>query len=82
MKHFEMNFKKKFKNLELIKPLWRAASATTQPEFDKALEDLWSTNPDSVSWLLEHMNTEHWAELYLPGHRYGHLTSKVTESLN
>jgi hypothetical protein len=31
---------------------------------------------------LEHTKTEHWAELYFPGRRYGHLTSNIAESLN
>ena len=54
----------------------------TQPEFDKAIEDMHSVNPNSITWLLEHAKIEHWAELYFPGHRYGHLTSNIVESLN
>src|SRR5579859_4232645 len=36
LKHLEANFRKKFKNPNLTMFLWKAASATTQPEFDKA----------------------------------------------
>jgi transposase-like protein len=82
LKHLEANFSKKFKNSKLTPFLWKAASATTQPEFDKALKDMGEINPNAVSWLLEHTKTEHWAELYFPGRRYGHLTSNIAESLN
>ena len=54
----------------------------TQPEFDKAIEDMRSINPNSVTWLLEHTKTEHLVVLYFPGHRYEHLTSNIAESLN
>ena len=38
-----------------------------------------SINPKAVSWLLQHAKTEHWAEIYFPGRRYGHLTSIIAE---
>ena len=82
LKHLEQNLYKEFKNSKLIPFLWKAARATTQPEFDKAIEDMRSINPNSVTWLLEHAKLEHWAELYFPGHRYRHLTSNIVESLN
>ena len=82
LKHLEANFHKEFKNPKLTPFLWKAASATTQPEFDKALEDMAAINPKSVPWLLQHAKTEHWAEIYFPGRRYGHLTSNIAESLN
>jgi hypothetical protein len=82
LKHLEANFRKKFKNPKLTPFLWKSASATTQPEFDKALSDMKNINPDTVPWLLEHSKPEHWAEVYFPGRRYGHLTSNIAESLN
>ena len=59
LKHLEANFHKKFKNPNLTTFLWKAANATTQPEFDKALEDMAAINPNTVPWLLEHTKTEH-----------------------
>src|SRR5438046_2720403 len=82
LKHLEANFHKEFKNPKLTPFLWKAASATTQPEFDKALEDMAAINPKSVPWLLQHAKTEHWVEIYFPGRCYGHLTSNIAESLN
>ena len=82
LKHLEKNFHNQFKNPKLKPFLWKAASAITQPEFDKALEDMGNINPEAVTWLLSHAETEHWAELYFPGRRYGHLTSNIAESLN
>ena len=82
LKHLEANFHKEFKDKNLLPFLWQAASATNQPAFDKALEDMTSINPKAVPWLLQHAKTEHWAEIYFPGRRYGHLTSNIAESLN
>jgi hypothetical protein len=82
LKHLEANFHKEFKNSRLKPFLWKAASATTQPDFDKALEDMRAIDPKAITWLLDHAKPEHWAEIYFPGHRYGHLTSNIAESLN
>ena len=82
MKHLEENFHKKFKNVELKPLLWQAARALTKEEFDTALENMTKINPRTVPWLYEHANPAHWAELYFPGRRYGHLTSNIAESLN
>ena len=80
LKHLEVNFHKEFKDKNLLPFLWQAASATNQLAFDKALENMTSINPKAVSWLLQHAKTEHWAEIYFPGRRYGHLTSNIAES--
>jgi len=82
LKHLKANFHKQFKDKDLLPFLWKAASATTQPEFDKALEDLTKMNPKAVPWLLENLELEHRVEIYFPGCRYGHLTSNIAESLN
>lgn len=39
-------------------------------------------NPRTIPWLYTNTNPVHWAELYFPGRRYGHLTSNIAESLN
>jgi len=82
LKHLEANFHKEIKDKNLLPFLWKAANATTQPAFNKALEGMTSLNPKAVPWLLQHAKTEHWAEIYFPGRRYGHLTSNIAESLN
>ena len=82
MKHLEANFHKEFKNKLLLPFLWKAARATTQTEYDDALEEMGKINPKAPEWLKTHAKPEHWAELYFPGHRYGHLTSNIAESLN
>jgi len=82
LKHLEVNSHKKFKNKEPTQFLWKAASGTTQLEFNKALGDMGNIDPKAVTWLLEHIKPEHWAEIYFPGRRYGHLTSNIVESLN
>ena len=82
MKHLEENFHKQFKNVELKKLLWKAARATNKADYDAALADMTKINSKSVPWLMAHAGPEHWAELYFPGRRYGHLTSNIAESLN
>ena len=82
LKHLEANFHKELKDKDLLPFLSKAAGVTTQPEFDKALEDMTSLNPKAVPWLWQHTKTEHWAEIYFSGRRYGHLTSNIAESLN
>jgi MULE transposase domain/MuDR family transposase/SWIM zinc finger len=82
LRHLEENFHKQFKNVELKRLLWKAARAITKEEYDAALQDMATINPTSVTWLLEHAPPQHWAELYFPGHRYGHLTSNIAEALN
>jgi len=82
LRHLEENFHKVFKNVELKRLLWKAARAVKQSDYDTALADMVKINPQSVPWLLEHANPQHWAELHFNGERYGHLTSNITESLN
>src|SRR5205814_10561462 len=82
LKYLERNFHMEFKNVELKTFLWQAAKATTQPEFNQALENMCKINPRAITWLLDHASAELWAELYFIGHCYGRYTSNITESLN
>ena len=82
LKHLEANFHKVYKHPELKPLLWKAAGAITEAEFEKALEEMRNINADAVTWLLSHAEPKHWAEVYFKGHRYGHLTSNIAESLN
>ena len=61
LKYLEANFHKQFKEKKLLPFLWKAASATTQPAFDNALEDMTKIDPKAIPWLLEHTKHEHWA---------------------
>ena len=82
LRHLEENFHKQFKNSDLKSLLWTAARAISKEDYDKALADMRTINPKSVDWLLSHTQPVHWAEIYFPGRRYGHLTSNIAESLN
>ena len=82
LRHLQENFHKKFKNVELRRLLWMAASTVEENVYETALRDMAKINPLSVPWLLEHADPRHWAELYFVGKRYGHLTSNIAESLN
>jgi|SRR5271170_2092212 len=68
LRHLQENFHKKFKNSdkkhELSHLLWNAARANTEADFKKCLQDMKAINSESVDWLLQTANPEHWADLY------------------
>jgi hypothetical protein len=82
LQHLEESFCKQFAHAELKPLLAKAARATLKAEFDQALAAMNALDPRAVPWLLSYAKPEHWAELYFPGRRYGHLTSSVAEPLN
>ena len=75
--YLEQNIHKQFKNLQLKTFLWKAAQATTQAEFNKAIENIHTINPQALSWLFQYAKLEYWAELYFKGHWFSHLTSNI-----
>ena len=82
MRHLDENFYRKFKHPELKKLLWQAAYATTENEFQTAMNNMEKINKDTVLWLHMHAPAKHWATCYFEGNRYSHLTSNIAESLN
>ena len=82
LKHLEDNLRKRYKHPELKNYLWKAARATTKSEFNEAILEMRQIDKAAVKWLFEHADPTHWAEIYFPGKRYGHLTSNIAESLN
>ena len=82
LKHLEDNLRKRYKHPELKNYLWKAARATTESEFNDAILEMRQIDKAAVKWLFEHADPTHWAEIYFPGKRYGHLTSNIAESLN
>jgi hypothetical protein len=82
LRHLEDNFHKQFKNTDLKALLWTAVRAISKEAYNKALDDMKTINVKAVDWLSSHTEPAHWAEIYFPGRRYGHLTSNIAESLN
>jgi len=82
LRHLYENLWKQFKHPDLKTFLWEAARATTEEGFHKALSGIEGISKKAIEWLLNHAAPEHWAELYFPGRRYGHMTSDIVESLN
>ena len=82
LRHLYENMWKEFKHPELKTFLWEAARAITEEDFRKALSGIEGISKKALEWLLNHASPEHWAELYFPGRRYGHITSNIAESLN
>jgi len=82
IKHLERNFRKQFKHPTLGSLLWKAAKATTQEDYDEAMTNMDDINPNARIWLEQNAPSEHWADIYFKGKRYGCYTSNITESLN
>jgi MULE transposase domain/SWIM zinc finger len=80
--HLIRNFRVKFKNPVLKILIWKAAKATTKEDYDEAISNTKGIDPASVVWLQTHSPSQHWAEIYFPGKRYGHYTLNIAESLN
>lgn len=59
LKHLEECFRKAFKNADLCSLLWKAARATTQEDFDKAIRDMDGINPLAFQWLQANADPVH-----------------------
>jgi hypothetical protein len=55
--------------------------AETVEKFEKHMESIKQINPAVREWLKQ-SGPQHWAEAYIPGRRFGHLTSNISESIN
>jgi len=82
LRHLVENLKTKFKHPKLAELLWKAARATTVADFDDVLCQMREINSQCVIWLEANAHPRHWATVYFRGHRWGHLTSNISESLN
>jgi hypothetical protein len=82
LRHLHENFHKQFPNKLLKELLYKAARAISEEVFNDIIQQMHDVNPASVKWLLKHADPKHWVEFYFPGHRYGHITSNIAESLN
>lgn len=82
LRHLYENMYKQFKYPKLKTFLWQATEATTEEAFNKVLAEINGIDPHALKWLLNHALPMHWAELYFPGRRYGHITSNITGALN
>ena len=82
VKHLERNLKIHHNHPELIKLLWKAASARSIPEFEKHMDNFRKISEHAYTWLINETNPENWVDCYFKGKRYGHYTSNIIESLN
>ena len=75
MEHIERNLKSHHNHPELVKLLWKAASARSTSDFPEISEH-------AYAWLMNEVKPEYWTDCYIKGRRYGHLTSNIVESLD
>ena len=81
MRHLVENFKRQFKNTNLISLLWKAAYATTMAKFEVEMVKINEISPPTTQWIRD-TNPAYWANAMFIGHRYGHYTSNIVESFN
>jgi hypothetical protein len=82
MRHIAENFRRTFKNLQLVELLWKAAYASTTERFAQYMLSIATISSDASAWIQRTADPIHWANAYFGGQRYGHLTSNIAESFN
>jgi transposase-like protein len=78
--HIKENFTEKF-GRGLAPLFWAIAHARTEAQYVAAMQKLQETKEAAATYLKQ-AHPETWAEAYFPGHRYGHDTSNIVESVN
>ena len=82
VRHLYENMYKQYKHPALKTFLFTATEATTEADFNKALDGIKGISANALNWLLNHAHPQYWTDLYFSGKRYGHTTSNIAESLN
>ncbi|KHN14837.1 hypothetical protein glysoja_021010 [Glycine soja] len=81
MQHLSDSFRKEFNNTMLVNLLWEAANALTVIEFEAKILEIEEISQDAAYWI-RRIPPRLWATAYFEGHRFGHLTANIVESLN
>ena len=81
MRHLSDSFRKEFNNTMLVNLLWEAANALTVIEFEAKILEIEEISQDAAYWI-RRIPPRLWATAYFEGHRFGHLTANIVESLN
>jgi hypothetical protein len=81
MQHLTTNFQEKWKHKELTKQVWALARAKTKDDVERVKSNISKINPPAALWL-EQAGYANFVEAEFEGHRYGHLTSNISESIN
>lgn len=66
MKHIHENMKLQWKGTAYKELLWKAATATTVPEFKLAMEELKSLKQEAYDWL-NLIPPQHWSRSHFSG---------------
>ncbi|KAL4293155.1 hypothetical protein AHAS_Ahas18G0099800 [Arachis hypogaea] len=80
-RHIAANFMTHFKNKDLKKVLINAAYLKSQHEFAHYFGRLRGKNIAITNWL-EEMPRSQWAQYADEGHRFGHMTTNISECIN
>jgi hypothetical protein len=80
-RHMASNVMERYKQLELKKVFNALAREPSRIKFDGRYEQLGRANPNVVAWLNREPK-EKWALAYDDGHRYGNMTTNMSEIFN
>ncbi|GBG60593.1 hypothetical protein CBR_g8614 [Chara braunii] len=82
MKHIADNVAKRNSGPLYLQLLWSAAKAPTFAEFSRIISRMHVMDKQTTTWLLKTCDPALWSDAFFVGHRYGHYTSNIAESLN
>ncbi|XP_058775069.1 uncharacterized protein LOC131649320 [Vicia villosa] len=81
IRHIVQNFTREIKDRALRKLVMNAGYALTQPSFKHYRREIRLSNPDAGTWI-DNIPVEKWTRSYDNGHRWGHMTTNLVESMN
>lgn len=72
LRHIHKNMKKQWNGNAYKNLLWKCASATTVPQFQRAMDDFKKFNPEAHAWLCK-IPPLHWARSHFSGRAHCHV---------
>ncbi|KAI3779089.1 hypothetical protein L2E82_08571 [Cichorium intybus] len=81
LRHIRSNLMKKYNNMSLKRFCWAMGSTTQKRKFVKYIKEIKSINPEAWQYLRQ-IHKSQWCLLYDANHRWGFLTTNISESMN
>ncbi|XP_023743043.2 uncharacterized protein LOC111891205 [Lactuca sativa] len=81
LRHVRSNLMKRYKNVNLKKICWSMGSTTQKRKFAKYIREIKAINMEAWQYLKE-IKRSQWCLLYDENHRWGFLTTNISESMN
>ncbi|KAI3510380.1 hypothetical protein L1887_17323 [Cichorium endivia] len=81
LRHIRSNLMKRYKNLSLKRFCWAIGSTTQKRKFTKYMKEIKAINLEAWKYLRQ-IDKSKWCLLYDKNHRWGFLTTNISESMN